>query len=345
MKSFSKNAILLFVLLAASHLNWSCKQQNKSNSTNSVTGVIDALPSFNEGTSKTDIITFVEAISDSTSNSYVKPEDRIACFDNDGTLWVEQPLPSQIFFVLDRIKELAKDHPEWSTEQPFKAVIEDDLETIKTFHTADVLKLVGTAQATQNVDHFDTVVTDWLSSAKHPVMKKPYTELVYQPMLELLDYLRAHQFKIYIVSGGSQEFMRAWAPEIYGIPKEQIIGSSFKRDVLKQGDSIRVVQTTDFDFNDDHEGKVIAISKFIGKKPILIGGNSDGDLEMMQYCDTANPLPHLLIYVNHTDGDREFLYDEHTAMGTLEKGMEVALRRGWTIIDMKTEWNKVYPND
>ncbi|MCH4551441.1 HAD family hydrolase [Aestuariibaculum lutulentum] len=345
MKSFSKNAILLFILLTTSHLYWSCKEQSKNQQTTGVTEKIDVLPSFNEGTSKTDIITFVETISDSTSNSFVKPEDRIACFDNDGTLWVEQPLPSQIFFVFERIKSLAKDHPEWANEMPFKAVIEDDLETIKTLHTGDILKLVGTAQASENVDQFDSVVTDWLATAKHPVMKKPYLELVYQPMLELLDYLRAHQFKIYIVSGGSQEFMRAWAPEVYGIPKEQIIGSTFKREVIIQGDSITITQNTEFDFNDDHEGKVLAISKFIGKKPILIGGNSDGDLEMMQYCDTNNPLPHLLIYVNHTDSDREFLYDEHTAMGTLKKGMDVALRRGWTIIDMKTEWNKVYPNE
>lgn len=343
MTSLSKKAFLLLLITASLNLQWSCKEQSKTTVEPEIVKTV--LPSFNEGTSKADIITFVETISDSTSNNYVKPEDRIACFDNDGTLWVEQPLPSQIFFVFDRIKELAADHPEWTNEMPFKAVIEDDMETIKTLHTEDLIKLIGVAQASTNVDNFDAVVNNWLKTSVHPVMKKPYTQLVYQPMLELLDYLRAHQFKIYIVSGGSQEFMRAWAYKAYGIPKEHTIGTTFKREVIKQGDSITVAQTTDFEFYDDHEGKVLAISKFIGKKPILIGGNSDGDLEMMQYCDTNNPLPHLLIYVNHTDGEREFLYDEHTPMGTLEKGMDVALRHGWTIIDMKTEWNTVYPAD
>ncbi|MBD0830617.1 HAD family hydrolase [Aestuariibaculum sediminum] len=340
MKTVLKSVFLTVIVTVFALFQWSCKQE-KDVST-STENVLEVLPSFNESTSKKNIIQFVETITDTASSDYVKPDDRIACFDNDGTLWVEQPLPSQIFFDLYRIKQLAVNHPEWKNEMPFKAVIENDTEALKTLSHGDLLNIVGTAQATDDVDSFDTIVNNWITSTKHPVMDKPYTKLIYKPMLELLDYLRANEFKIYIVSGGSQEFMRAWTNYVYGIPKEHVIGSTFKRKAITKGDSLIVAQTSEFEFNDDHEGKAIAISRYIGKKPILIAGNSDGDLEMMQYCDTNNPLPHLLIYVNHTDGDREFLYDEHTAMGTLNKGMEVALRKGWTIIDMKNDWKTVH---
>lgn len=316
-----------------------CKQHSKE----AEKATVDPLPSFNEVASKTNIMAFVEKITDSTNADYVKPEDRIACFDNDGTLWVEQPLPSQLFFAFDKIKAMAADHPEWKTEMPFKAIVENNLEGMKTFHTTDVLKLVGTAHATQNVDEFTQDLRNWLLTAQHPTLKKPYTQLVYKPMLELLHYLRDNQFKIYIVSGGSQEFMRAWAPKIYGIPEENIIGSTFKREVVGQGDSLSVAQTAQFDFNDDHEGKIISINKFIGKKPIMVVGNSDGDLEMMEYCATNNPLPHFLLYVKHTDGNREFDYSKGVIAGALKKGETVAKEKGWTIIDMKTDWKTVFP--
>ncbi len=321
----------------------SCGNEAKKDTATVVTEV-EPLSSFNKGDAKTNIITFVEKITDSTHTDYVKPEDRIACFDNDGTLWVEQPLPSQLFFAFDRIKEIAAEHPEWKDTMPFKAIIEGDSVAMKKFGKEDLLQLVGEAHAIQNVDQYDSIVQNWLDTAKHPVLKKPYTQLVYQPMLELLDYLRTKQFKIYIISGGSQEFMRVWASEVYGIPKENIIGSTFKREVVMEGDSLSIAQNAQFEFNDDHEGKVIAINKFIGKKPIMVVGNSDGDLEMMEYSDTDNPLPHFLLYVNHTDGDREFLYDEHVHLGALKKGMEVAKERGWTIIDMKKDWKTVFPN-
>ncbi|MFV0388618.1 MAG: HAD family hydrolase [Pyrinomonadaceae bacterium] len=301
----------------------------------------DPLPSFNSGTAKTNILNFVTSVTKKNSPNFVKPEDRIAVFDNDGTLWVEQPLTSQLFFVADRIRQMAVNHPEWKNEMPFKAILENDLNAMATFNTADVLKLVGTAQASDNVDEFDPIVREWMKTATHPVMKKPYYELIYQPMLELLQLLKKHQFKIYIVSGGSVEFMRPWAPETYGIPKENIIGTTFKREAIQNGDSIIVKQTTDFEFNDDKLGKVISINRIIGKKPIFIGGNSDGDLAMMQYATTNHNT--FCVFVNHTDGEREFLYDDKTLMGTLKAGLPVAQRKGWTIIDMKNDWNRIFP--
>ena len=342
----SKGKLLqIFVLtLSFSLLLSSCKKEKVEEVVQKEQIAQDWLPSFNEGRAKASIVKFVSEVTDSASSKFVKPEDRIACFDNDGTLWVEQPLPSQLFFELKRIEDMAADYPEWKNEMPFKAIIEKDTAAMGKFGMHDFLKIIGTANAVSNVDDFDDIVNQWLQTAQHPVKKRPYTELVYQPMLELIDYLKVNDFKIYIVSGGSMEFMRAWAPEAYGIPKENIIGSSFKRETKQEGDKIVVSQTGEFEFNDDHFGKVISIDKFIGKKPILIGGNSDGDLEMMEYATTDNPLPTLMLYVDHTDGEREFRYTDQTPMGRLYKGREVANRKGWTLINMKTDWKTVYPN-
>ncbi|WP_338733545.1 HAD family hydrolase [Mangrovimonas cancribranchiae] len=337
-----KKASTYVICLAITILLISCKNDTKKTAIKVATK--NHLPSFNNVQSRDNIIAFVEKITDSTSDEYVAPKDRIACFDNDGTLWVEQPLPSQLFFAFDKIKAMAKNHPEWKTEMPFKAVIEDDLEAMKTFHSTDIIKLVGTAHASQNIETLTQEFQDWVQTAQHPVLKKPYTALVYQPMLELLDYLRAHQFKIYIVSGGSQEFMRAWAPNVYGIPEENIIGTTFKTKVVGEGDSLSVAQTPEFEFYDDHEGKIISINKYIGKKPIMVVGNSDGDLEMMEYSTTNNPLPHFMLYIKHTDRQREFDYAKGVAAGALIKGDSIAKAKGWTIIDMKQDWNVVFPH-
>lgn len=334
MKKLGLIVVFIFVLL-------SCK-----NTIQKHTNVVqDPLPSFNKGKTKVSIMAFIDKISDSTSTDYVKPENRIVCFDNDGTLWVEQPLPSQLYFAFDRIKTIANEHPEWKNTMPFKAIIANDSEAMKKFTKQDLVKLVGEAHAMQNIEKYDSIVENWLDTATHPILHKPYTQLVYQPMLELLDYLKSKQFKIYIVSGGSQEFMRVWAPKVYGIPKENIIGSTFKREVIKdEENTLSIKQKAQFEFNDDHEGKIVAIDKFIGKKPIMVVGNSDGDLEMMKYADTDNPLPHFMLYVEHTDAEREFLYDEHVHLGALKKGMKVAKERGWTIVDMKKDWNTIFPN-
>lgn len=303
----------------------------------------DPLPSFNISEAKNNITEFVSRVTDSTSKDFVNKKDRIAVFDNDGTLWVEQPLPSQIFFAFDRIKELAEVNLEWNNDMPFKAIIENDTKAINDFTEEDLVKIVGEAHATNNVNEFDTIVQNWLGAAKHPILKKSYTQLVYQPMLELMDYLRVNDFNIYIVSGGSQEFMRAWVPEAYGVPKRNIIGSTFKRVTVEKDTTIAVAQTAKFEFYDDHEGKVVSIDRFIGQKPIMVVGNSDGDLEMMEYSDTENQYPTLMIYLDHTDGDREILYNDDMPAGILIKGREVAKERGWTVIDMKTDWKTVFP--
>lgn len=336
---------LILAVILSSYI-FACKNDNKTESMSSLNSneKQDPLPSFNEGATKTSIIEFVESIVNPNNKDFVTPADRIVCFDNDGTLWVEQPLPTQIYFDFDRIKGLAKEQPELATTQPYKAIVDNDMATIKTFGVNELIQIVGTAHRVHNIDLFDSIVKSWLQKAKHPVLNKPFTALIYQPMLELLDYLRANEFKIYIVSGGSQEFMRVWVPNVYGVPKENIIGSTFKKEVTIVNDKINVSQTNNFEFNDDHEGKVIAINTLIGKKPIMVVGNSDGDLEMMQYCDT-NLLPHFLLYLKHTDADREFLYDKHTLAGKLIKGEEVAKEKNWTIIDMKTDWNKVFPDN
>ncbi len=315
----------------------SCKDDKKE-----VVAEKDPLPSFNEVKAKTDIINYVKSVTDSTKATYVKPEDRIVCFDNDGTLWAEQPLPSQLFFVFDKVKELSQTNEKYKTESPYKEVVENDIPGLLKADKQKIIAMLGEIDSL-NHENYNEVVNNWLNNTQHPTLKRSYASTVYQPMLELLDYLRANDFTIYIVSGGGLKFMRAWQSRIYGIEENKIIGTTFKTQAVQKGDSIAVVPTSEFEFFDDHMGKVINIQKIIGKKPIMIVGNSDGDLEMMEYSSTENKYPTLMVYVNHTDGEREFLYNEKTPMGRLEKGKVVAQKNGWTIIDMKTDWNKVFP--
>ncbi|GLU45280.1 HAD family phosphatase [Allomuricauda sp. NBRC 101325] len=302
---------------------------------------IDPLPTFNEAKSKSEIIAFVSSVTDPSNPNFVEPKDRIVCFDNDGTLWAEQPLPSQIFFVFDKVKELAQTNPKFITESPYKEVLANDIEGILKVDKAKTIAMIGKVDSLYHTD-YDTTVDSWLKNAKHPYLKRPYDKTIYQPMMELLDYLRENEFTIYIVSGGGTNFMRAWQPELYNIDKNYIVGSTFKTETVQQEDSIAVLPTSEFDFYDDHMGKVISIQKIIGKKPIMVVGNSDGDLEMMEFADTDNPHATLMVYVLHSDGEREFLYNEKTPMGRLEKGWEVAQRKGWTIIDMKKDWKEVF---
>lgn len=332
-----KSTILPFIILPFM-LTISCKDDKKE----APISEKDPLPSFNEVKSKTDIINFVTSVTDSTNANYIKPEDRIACFDNDGTLWAEQPLPSQLFFVFDKVKELSETHPEYKTESPYKEVLANDIHGLLKVDKSKLIAMIGEVDSLAH-DNYNKTVSNWVDNSNHPTLKRSYASTVYQPMLELLDYLRANKFTIYIVSGGGTKFMRAWQPEIYGITENHIIGSTFKTKTIQQNDSIVVVPTSEFDFYDDHMGKVINIEKIIGKQPVMVVGNSDGDLEMMQYASTDNPHKSLMVYVNHTDGEREFLYDEKTPAGRLEKGMEVAQKNDWTIIDMKTDWKTVFP--
>ena len=336
---FSKLLLFLIVLNL-----YSCRQmvEDQPEATDVSNISVDPLPSWNEGEVKAAIFEYVTRVTDSNSPDFIPQIDRIATFDNDGNLWSEQPYYYQLAFAKDRIKALATDHPEWSTVQPFKAVLEDDMEAVLSTGTHGLLELVMASHAGMTADEFDSIVANWLASTKHPRFNRPYQNLVYQPMLELLDYLRANEFKTFIVSGGGVEFMRVWAPEAYGIPEDQIIGSSIKT-VFEYSDGEAVIRRLpELDFIDDKEGKPIGIHKFIGKKPIFASGNSDGDLQMLQYT-ASNKYPSFLLYLHHTDADREWAYDRDSHIGRLDKGLDEAKERGWTIIDMKRDWKVIYP--
>ncbi|NOY41300.1 MAG: haloacid dehalogenase-like hydrolase [Planctomycetes bacterium] len=302
----------------------------------------DPLPSWDEGASKKAIVDFVERVTAKGSPDYVAPADRIATFDNDGCLWSEQPVYFQLLFAIDRVKQLAPQHPEWKTEQPFKAVLEGDKKTLAKAGMQGLAKLIMASHAGMTTDEFAQTVRDWLKTARHPRFKRPYDELVFQPMLELLDYLRANGFKTYIVSGGGIEFLRVFAEEAYGIPPEQVIGSSIKTKFeLRDGQPV-IVRLPEIDFIDDKEGKPVAINKFIGRRPIAAFGNSDGDLQMLQWT-AAGEGPRFCLLVHHTDAEREWAYDRDSHIGKLDKGLDEAKRRGWTVVDMKRDWNVVYP--
>jgi hypothetical protein len=302
----------------------------------------DPLPSWNDGKSKQSIIEFVAKVTKKGSPDFVPIAERIATFDNDGNLWAEQPMYSQLFFAIDRIKSLAPQHPEWKTEEPFASLLMDDVEGVLAGGMQSVAKIVMASHAGMTTEEFEKIVTKWLASAKHPVTDRLYTEMVYQPMLELLDYLRANDFKTFIVSGGGVEFMRPWTESVYGIPPEQVVGSSIKTQFQMNDGKPVLMRMAEIDFVDDKEGKPVGINSHIGRRPIIASGNSDGDLQMLQYT-AAGEGPRLMLYLHHTDAEREWAYDRNSHIGKLDKGLDEAREKGWTVIDMKQEWNVIYP--
>jgi phosphoserine phosphatase len=302
----------------------------------------DPLPSWNGGAAKQAILEFVEAVTTEGGPDYVPPTERIATFDNDGTLWVESPIYTQLSFALDRIRALAPEHPEWTTTQPFQAVLEDDLDAVVASGTEGLVQLVMASHAGMTTAEFAEIVSRWIGAARHPRFERPYTDLVYHPMLELLAYLRANGFKTFIVSGGGVEFMRPWAEEAYGIPPEQMLGSSIKTVFeIRDGDPVLVRQPELF-FVDDKEGKVVGIQKFIGRRPIAAFGNSDSDLPMVQWT-LAGEGRRLGMIVHHTDGEREYAYDRESSVGRLARGIDEAATGGWLLIDMQRDWMHVFP--
>ncbi len=302
----------------------------------------DPLPSWNDGAAKRSIISFVEQVSDPTSKTFVKPEDRIATFDNDGTLWAEQPIYFQLAFVKDRIHALSDSNPDWKTQQPYKAVLENDKEALAAIGYKGIAELIMATHAGMSEAEFEAIVEKWLATAKHPRFDRLYTELVYQPMLELLAYLRANGFKTYIVSGGGIEFMRPWTEEVYGIPPEQVVGSSIKNKLEFRDDKPVLIREAEIDFINDKEGKPVGINKHIGKRPIAAFGNSDGDLQMLQWTH-AGEGPSFALLVRHTDPKREWVYDRDSHIGRLDKALEHAEKNGWTVVDMKKDWKQVFP--
>jgi hypothetical protein len=303
---------------------------------------IDPLPSWQDTPTKETIIAFVAGVTDSAGQDFVDPSDRIAVFDNDGTLWSEQPMYFQLAFALDRVKALAPEHPEWKTQQPFKAALEGDLHALAASGEKGLLELVMATHGNTTTDEFSAIVTNWLATAQHPKFKRSYTDMVFQPMLELMAYLRANGFKTFIVSGGGIEFMRPWTERVYGIPPEQVIGSSIKTKYeLRNGEPV-LLRLPEIDFIDDKAGKPVGINKFIGKRPIAAFGNSDGDFEMLEWT-TSGPGPRLGVLLHHDDAEREYAYDRKSPFGKLDRGLDEAGKRDWTVINMKEDWKLVYP--
>jgi phosphoserine phosphatase len=302
----------------------------------------EPLASWNEGAAKRAIIELVEATSTPASPGYVAAAERIAVFDNDGTLWAEQPAYFQLAFALDRVRALAPQHPEWKTIQPFKAALEGDMKALAAGGEHALLELVMATHAGNTTEEFQEVVRQWLAEARHPALERRYTELVYQPQLELLEYLRSSGFKVFIVSGGGIDFLRVFSEDVYGVPRENVVGSSIVTEYRLVDGKPALVRLPKLNFIDDKAGKPVGIHQHIGRRPVLAFGNSDGDFEMLEWT-TAGEGPRLGLILHHDDGEREFAYDRESSVGRLNRGLDEAARRGWQVVSMKRDWKQVFP--
>jgi len=301
----------------------------------------DPLPSWNDGATKQSITSFVARVT-TQGPDFVPADQRIATFDNDGTLWIEQPMYVQLAFILDRVKALAPQNPGWKTKQPFQAVLDGDMKAVAASGEKGLMQLMAVTHAGMTSEEFSKIASDWIASARDQRFKRPYTELVYQPMLELLAYLRANGFKTFIVSGGGIEFMRPWAEKIYGIPPEQVVGSSIKtRFEMRDGRPI-LFRLPEINFIDDKAGKPVGIHQYIGRRPIAAFGNSDGDQQMLEWTAAGTGARFALI-VHHDDAKREWAYDRTSHIGTLDKAWDEAVAKGWTVVSMKDDWKTIYP--
>ena len=301
------------------------------------------LPSWRDGAAKRAIIDFVARVTTAGHPDFVRPVDRIAVFDNDGTLWVEQPLPVQARFVLDRIQALAPQHPEWRARQPFKAVLDGDVDGIMAVGMDGLAEMVMATHAGMTTEAFAALVRDWIAASRHPRFGRAHTDLVYQPMLELLGFLRANNFKTFIVSGGGVEFMRTFSDDVYGIPPEQVIGSSIVTRYVVQDGEPALLREAELHFFNDKEGKPVAINAYVGRRPIAAFGNSDGDFAMLEWV-TSGPGPRFGLLLHHDDAEREFAYDRDAGLARLVRGLDEAPLRGWTVARMKTDWELVFPS-
>jgi phosphoglycolate phosphatase-like HAD superfamily hydrolase len=300
------------------------------------------LASWNDGAARKAIVDFVERTTRQGGPDFVPPAERIAVFDNDGTLWSEQPMYFQLAFALDRIKALAPKHPEWKTTQPFKGVIEGDIKSVLASGEKGLTQIVAASHVDNTTEEFEQIVTEWIGSALHPVSKRRYTEMVYEPMLEVLTYLRANGYKTFIVSGGGVEFMRPWVERVYGIPPEQVVGSRVRVKYEPRDGAPVLIRLPEIDLIDDKAGKPVGIHQVIGRRPTIAFGNSDGDFEMLEWTTSARG-PRLGVLVHHTDADREWAYDRDSHIGQLARGLDEGPKRGWLIVDMKQDWNAIYP--
>jgi phosphoserine phosphatase len=302
----------------------------------------EPLPSWNDGPAKARILAFVQAVTDKSGKDFVAPDDRVATFDNDGTLWCEQPIYAQAAFMLDQVKAAAPKHPEWKDNPAFKALVAQDRAALAKLGHKPILELLVVANSGMSVGAYDKTIRDWLETSRHPRFKRPYTDLVYGPMQEVLAYLRANGFKTYIVSGGSVEFMRPWAEKAYGIPPDQVIGTitQVKFETRKNGEVV-LMRMPKIDFVDDGPGKPVGIYRGIGQRPLAAFGNSDGDLQMLQFT-AAGGGPRLMLIVHHDDAAREYAYDRKSSIGRLDRALDEANAKGWTVVSMKSDWKKIF---
>ncbi|MBT8452759.1 MAG: haloacid dehalogenase-like hydrolase [Deltaproteobacteria bacterium] len=304
--------------------------------------LVDPLPSWNDNGTKARIIEFVRSVTDPEDLAFVEPEDRVATFDNDGTLWVEQPTYTELAFALHRVRDLAKVHPEWKDEQPFKAVIEDDREALMSAGTRGMIEIVMASHTGMSTTLFETIVAEWLRDARHPTLEKPYTELRYQPQLELLRYLEAEGFKTFIVSGGTVEFIRTFSEDVYGIPRERVVGTSIETRYEVQGGKPTLLRRPEIEHVDDKAGKPVGIHQHIGRRPILAFGNSDGDFQMLEWTTVGSAGARLGLLLHHDDAEREYAYDRDGRVGKLDQALDAAVPSGWLVVSMKNDWNAVF---
>ncbi len=302
----------------------------------------DPLPSWNEGPARKALLDFVARVTKAGGPDFVPVAERIATFDNDGTLWCEHPIYFEVAFTFDRVKALADRNPDWKTRQPYKGILEGDYKAALAAGEKAIMEVIAVTHAGMTPDEFSVIVNDWLKTARHPRFKRPYTQLVYQPQIELLAYLRANGFKTFIVSGGEVGFMRAWTEGAYGIPPQQIVGSRIGLKYEHRDGKPVLERTATLDFIDDKAGKPVGIGRNIGRRPILAFGNSDGDFEMLEYT-TSGKGPRLGLIVHHTDAEREYVYDRDTRVGRLDRALTEAPKRGWIVVDMKKEWKTIFP--
>jgi phosphoglycolate phosphatase-like HAD superfamily hydrolase len=328
-RAYSTFLFAFFLLFATA---WTATAQDTS----------DPLPSWNNVQAKQAIIDFVARVTKDGGPDFVPPADRIVTIDNDGTLWTEQPMYTEFTFTFDRVKQLAPQHPVWQTQQPFAALLHNDMKTLAASGDRGMFQLIVATHGGVTTDQFSQIVTDWLSHAEHPRFKRPYTECVYQPMIEAMAFLRANGFKTYIVSGGEQEFMRPWAERVYSIPPEQVVGTTLKTKFDTKDGSPVLDRLPQIDSIDDGPGKPENIGKFIGKRPIAAFGNSDGDQQMLEWT-ASGPGPRLMVLVHHTDAEREYAYDRQSSVGRLDKALDEANAKHWVVIDMKNDWKTIFP--
>jgi phosphoglycolate phosphatase-like HAD superfamily hydrolase len=303
----------------------------------------DPLPSWNDGKAKQSIVEFVAKVTKEGSPGFVPPNERIATFDNDGTLWAEQPMYFQLLFALDRAKALAPQHPEWKTKEPFASLLKGDPKGVLAGGEKAIFQLIVATHTGMSTEEFEQIVTDWIATAKHPKTGRLLTEMIYQPMVELLAYLRANGFKTFIVSGGGIEFMRPWTEKIYGVPPEQVVGSSVKTQYeMREKNKPVLMRLPEMNFIDDKTGKPVGINEHIGRRPIAAFGNSDGDQQMLEWTTAGNGARFALI-VHHDDAGREWAYDRKSQIGTLDKAWDEAIAKGWTVVSMKDDWKQIFP--